>query len=132
MYTEIGRKLYFDKITGSIIVDTGERQGHVRETTIEEDFSIYKALHERVPETIGVSQLEYGQYTQDFMECNGYRVNPETLQIEFSYLDPNLPPEEQEPEYRKPLSEEVKELREETMGLQTAMAELTMMLSTPQ
>lgn len=117
---KIGRKVYFDKLTGNVIVDTGECQGYVRETTIEEDFQIYKALSERNPETVGMIQLEYGQYAQDFRECNGYRVNPETQQIEFSYPDPDdLEP--QEPIYQKPLSEEVADLKQ-------AIAELTMIL----
>lgn len=107
---QIGRRIYYEKTTGNIVFNTGERRNNVRETTIEEDFQFYQALKERVRETVGVIELEYGQYSQDFQECNGYRVNPETLELEFSYPDPNLPPEEQEPVYRKPLSEEVKDL----------------------
>ena len=120
---KIGRKIYYCKVTGDVIVDTGERAGNVRETTTEEDFQAYKALSERNPETVGMIQLEYGQYSQDFMECNGYRVNPETQQIEFSYPDPNdLEP--QEPIYQKPLSEEIADLKQ-------AIAELTMLIATP-
>lgn len=117
---KIGRKIYYDKTTGNVLVDTGERMGAVKETTIEEDFQIYKALSERNPKTVGMIQLEYGQYSQDFMECNGYRVNPETQQIEFSYPDPSQP-EPQEPIYQKPLSEEVADFKQ-------AIAELTMIL----
>jgi len=116
----IGRKVYYDILTGMVLVDTGEKFGHVRETTMAEDFKTYKALSERNPETIGMIQLEYGQYAQDFRECNGYRVNPVTQQIEFSYPDPNQP-EPQEPIYQKPLSEEVSDLKQ-------AIAELTLLL----
>jgi len=116
----IGRKIYYDKITGLVLADTGEKYGHVRDTTQEEDFQIYKSLSERNPETVGMIQLEYGQYAQDFRECNGYRVNPETQQIEFSYPDPD-DLELQEPIYQKPLSEEVADLKQ-------AIAELTMIL----
>ncbi len=120
---QVGRKIYFDKLTGAVIVDTGEMIGNVRETTQEEDFQTYKALAERVPETVGVIQLEYGQYRQDFAECNGYRVNIDTLALEFSYPDPNLPPDEQVIKYQKPLSEEVADLKQ-------AIAELSMMMVT--
>lgn len=84
---EIGRKIYYEKITGNVLLDTGERSGFVKETTQEEDFETYKVLTERVPETVGCLQLEYGQYTQDFAECSGYCVNPVTLEFEFTFPD---------------------------------------------
>jgi len=118
---QIGRKIYFDKTTGDRLVDTGERIGNVREMTQEEDFAAYVALSERVPETVGCLQLEYGQYAQDFAECNGYQVNPQTLQLEFSYPDPNIPTPE--PVYRKPLSTEVDELKAENEVLRQRVAQ---------
>lgn len=108
----IGRKIYWDKVTGNVIVDTGQRSGSVRETTQEEDFATYKELAERVPEMVGMIQLEYGQYEQDFAQASGYRVNPQTKQLEFSYPDPNAPDPEH-PAFQKPLSEQVRELQEE-------------------
>jgi hypothetical protein len=120
---QIGRRLYFDKTTGNILVDTGERTGSVYETTQEEDFQAYKILYERNPETVGAVQLEYGQYTQDFAACDSYRINPETLAVEFSYPDPSQP-KPQEPVYQRPLSEEVANLKQ-------AIAELTMLIATP-
>lgn len=122
MISQIGRKIYYDKSTGNVILDTGEMMGAVIETTIEQDFETYQALKERVRDTVGVIQLEYGQYAADFAECNGYRVNPETLELEFSYPDPNTT-EPQEPVYQKPLSEELKETKQ-------AIAELTLLLTT--
>lgn len=62
----IGRKLYFDKLTGNVLLDTGERSGSVRETTREEDFQIYNVLAERVSETVGVMQLTYGHEREKF------------------------------------------------------------------
>ncbi|MEK4606536.1 hypothetical protein [Geobacillus sp. FSL W8-1251] len=122
MNNRIGRKIYYDKATGNVILDTGEKMGAVIETTIDQDFETYQALKERVRDTVGVIQLEYGQYAQDFAECNGYRVNPETLELEFSYPDPNAT-EPQEPVYQKPLTEQLKET-------QQAVVELTLLLAT--
>ncbi|SCG82731.1 hypothetical protein DW1_1158 [Proteiniborus sp. DW1] len=121
---KIGKKIYYDKITGDIILTTSERIGNVRETTTEEDFQTYQALKERVPDTVGIIQLEYGQYSQDFIECNGYRVNLETMQLEFSYPDPNTPPEEQEIVYQNPLSEELKEAKLRITDLELIMADM--------
>jgi len=108
---QIGKKIYFEIGTGNVILITEECSGSVQETTVDEDFANYVVLAERVPETVGHIQLDYGQYAQDFAECNGYRVNPETLALEFSYPDPNTP--EPQPVYRKSLTEENEELREQ-------------------
>ena len=108
---QIGRRIYYDLSTGNLIIDTGERQGFVSNTTIEQDIQVFKALSERSRDTFDYLQLEYGQYPQDFAECNGYRVNPETKELEFSYPDPNEE-EPLEPVYQKSLSEEIEELRQ--------------------
>jgi hypothetical protein len=116
----IGRKIYYDKSTGNVILDTGEMMGAVIETTVDQDFETYQALKERVHDTVGVIQLEFGQYAQDFAQCNGYRVNPETLELEFSYPDPNEP--EAPPVYVEPLSKQLEETKQ-------AIAELTLLLA---
>lgn len=108
---QVGRRIYYEKSTGNVIIDTGERSGNVRETTVEEDFTSYVALTERVRDSVDYIQLEYGQFAQDFTECNGYRVNPETRTMEFSYPDPSAPVEP--PVYQRPLTEECAELREQ-------------------
>ncbi|MFD3261847.1 hypothetical protein ACE3MQ_24925 [Paenibacillus lentus] len=113
---QIGKRIYFEKITGNVILDIGERTGHVYETTQEEDFANYKTLAERVPETVGMIQLEYGEYAQDFSQCNGFRVNPGTLQLEFSYPDPS-DPEPEEPIYQPSLSEQVLSLESDLGNL---------------
>ncbi len=105
---QIGRKLYYELSTGNIIVDTGERAGGVVETTLEQDFSSYVALSERNPDTVGCLQFEYGQYAEDFAQCNGYRIDPVSQQVLFSYPDPNEP--EQPTVYRPPLTEQVEQL----------------------
>lgn len=106
---KIGRKVFYDLITGSVITDTGERQGNVSQTTIAEDVSMFTALSERNRETFDVLELPYGAYQQDFSECSGYRVNVETKMLEFSYPDPNAKAEE--PVFQKPLSLKVSELQ---------------------
>lgn len=105
---EIGRKIFYEKETGNIIIDTGERQGAVVPNTVEQDIQSYRVLSERNRETFDYIELDYGQFSQDFSESNGYRINLETGELEFSYPDPNetIAP----PIFRKPLSEEVKEL----------------------
>lgn len=124
---QFGRRIYFEKINGNIILITDERQGLVIPRTIEQDIQAYKALSERNRDTFDYIELEYGQYAQDFAESNGYRVNPETKELEFSYPDPNEE-EPQEPVYQAPLSEEVKELKARQDSTEDALLTLLMII----
>lgn len=105
----IGRRIFYDTMTGNVLVNTGERTGFVIETSVEQDIEAY-LLSELNREKFDFIELKYGQYAQDFAECDGYRVNPETRQVEFSYPDPNKPEVEQP--YQIPLSEQVAELQQ--------------------
>lgn len=118
---KIGRRVYFDKITGSIIIDTGDRQGSVLPTTVGQDILTYSALSERNRDTYDFIEFPFGAFAQDFAESDGYLVNPVTKELEFSYPDPNEP--EAPPIYQKPLSVEVEELKQERAVTQMALAE---------
>lgn len=83
-----------------------------------------RPLKDRVPNTVGVLQLEYGQHAQDFMSANGYRVDVSSEQpsLLFSYPDPEQP--EQPPAYRPPLSDEVAALKVENAQLKAELNQL--------
>lgn len=100
----IGRRIYWDKATGNIIKDTGERSGEVVQTTVEQDFASYAVLTERVPATVGVMDLAFGQYSSDFKPGVGYRVDPNTGKLLFA--KPQTGPQV-EPVFEQPLSEQV-------------------------
>ncbi|WII36365.1 hypothetical protein [Paenibacillus thiaminolyticus] len=119
----IGKRIYFDNVTGDVVYETSERSGNVVETTVEYDISMSKALTERNRESFDYIQLEYRQYAEDFDACNGYLINPESKQLEFSYPDPDGP-EPQPSGYRPPLSEKVLNLEKENTGLKLGLAEL--------
>jgi len=121
---QIGRRIYYDKQTGNVITDTGERQGLVVPTTVEQDIMAYSALSERNQNSFVYIELGYGQFAQDFIECDGYRVNPETKEIEFSYPDPNSPGEPQP--YQPPLSVEVEATKARITDLELTIAEMMM------
>lgn len=107
---EIGMKIYYDKETGNVILNTGEATGNVVETTVEQDFKSYIVLAERVPETVGVIQLEYGQLFDDFRNGSLVRVDPETKELLFMYPDPVNPGELPPP--RLPLYAEIDSLKD--------------------
>lgn len=116
------RRLYFDKQTGNVILNYSFNSGSYAIPTIEQDFASYIDLNNKNIETVGYKDFHNGEYEQDFMQCNGCRVNPETLQMEFSYPDPNEPT--QETIYQKPFSEKIKELEARQTDTEIALANL--------
>ncbi|MEK4052649.1 hypothetical protein MHB84_03275 [Paenibacillus sp. FSL F4-0087] len=124
---EIGARIYYDKGTGNVIQEVSERSGIVIETTPEQDFVVYAALAERVPETVGMIQFEYKEHEQD-REAGGRitRIDLETREPLFTYpesVDSETP---QEP--RPALSKQVEQLAEESNANQLALMELHMMV----
>jgi hypothetical protein len=75
---QIGRKIYYDVSTGTVLCDTGERQGAVVETTQSDDFSVYPQLTEVDPATIGVIQMAYGERADEFANMVSMSVDPAT------------------------------------------------------
>ena len=67
---------------------------------------MYETLSIRNPETVGVIQLEYGQYSSDFQTCNSVRVDLDTGGLLFNY-----------PVFEQPLSVAVNTLRAENTEL---------------
>jgi hypothetical protein len=121
MDIKVGRKLYYDLTTGEVIVDTGEREGAVKRTSIEEDIMTYKLLLERNRASFDVIELEFGEYIKDFRDSDSVRVNLETNSLEFSYFDPSNP--EEEIVYTRPLSVRMEEVENNTLTTMIAVTE---------
>ncbi|MFB0832845.1 hypothetical protein ACEU2D_25085 [Brevibacillus laterosporus] len=109
----IGRKIYFDKLTGNALLDTGERYGFVLETTREQDFESYAILKERVSETVGCIQLEYGQFADNFSRGYTYHIDTETNEIAWNLT----PPQVEEREREKTVQEKMESLEKENADL---------------
>lgn len=105
---EVGRMIFYDNKTGQVLVTAPSQRGPKVHESPDELIPIYPVLRERDRESYGVKVLEYGQLDQDFATADDWRVDPDTLELEFFYRDPNDPETPQDP--RKPLSEEVDEL----------------------
>lgn len=115
---QIGRRVYYDKSTGNVLVNTGEKNGDVTSTTVAQDFQTYTALSGLVPSNVGMMELPYGHLVQDFMTCVGLRVNLSTLDLEFSYDEDTA---STTPVYQKPLSEQVNELKSQNAQIILAL-----------
>lgn len=118
----VGKMIFYDKVTGERIIDTGEWSNVNIKKTVDQQIATYTELSERNRDTFDVLELDFGAYSQDFAECNGYRVNVETKTLEFSYPDPNEPNIEQP--YQAPLSEKVKQLELAQSVTDTTLLEL--------
>ncbi len=78
---EIGRRIYYDKITWEILIDTGERAGDVVETTPEQDFASYPQLQGRGLADTGYIELAYGERREEFMNMGSLEVDPTTQEL---------------------------------------------------
>lgn len=117
------RYIFYDVLSGDILVHEARNRLSIM-PSVERAIEIYPKLRERSNDSYDVLILNYDDYAQDFAESNGYRVNSETKELEFSYPDPNEP--EAEPVYQKPLSEEVNELKARQDATQQALDFLIM------
>ena len=118
------RRIYYDILSGNKLAEVAFN-GFFTPTSISDDIDSITLLSERNKETFDVIELGYGQYAQDFAESNGYRVNPETKTLEFSYPDPNES-EPIEPVYIAPLSEQVEELKVRQDATENALLDMLM------
>lgn len=82
---KIGRRIYYDKINGNPLVNTGERmgfnEGDVIETTLEEDFISHPSLHGRSLINTGFIELEYGERYSEFINLGSYHVDIATSKL---------------------------------------------------
>lgn len=102
---QIGRKIYYEQQTGDVVLVVPEKFSGIQ-TTKEQDFAMYEALSIRNPESVGVIELEYGQFNSDFQICSAVRVDVETGNLLFNY-----------PIFEQPLSVQVDALRTENTEL---------------
>lgn len=110
----IGRKLYYELDTGDVILVVPEKHSaNAKNTTKEQDFQMYEVLQARNPETVGLIQLEYGQYQAEFQSARSVKVDIETGEILFEY-----------PHFEPPLITQVENLKTENQLLQAENEQL--------
>lgn len=92
-YKYIGKRIYYLKVDGRVILDTGEAEGWVNLTTSEDDWRIYSELQKYNKTEVDFIELQFGEFKTEFAECTSYRVNVETKTLEFDYTPIPEPPE---------------------------------------
>ena len=128
MIKQIGTKIYYCLLTGSVIKIIGDMQGYVKETTFNEDIELYTELKERDKDSIGLLTFEYGEYPKLSKNTTGVMVDLETKELIFSYEE--LPQEPIELTEIEIMQNEIKALREELTEIQTSIASLTSLIAT--
>lgn len=94
-YKYLGKRIYYLKVDGRVILDTGEAEGWVNLTTTEDDWRIYSDLQKYNKSEVDFIELQFGEFKTEFAECTSYRVNVETKVLEFDYTP--VPPSPEVP-----------------------------------
>ncbi|MFX3636273.1 MAG: hypothetical protein ACE3L7_29805 [Candidatus Pristimantibacillus sp.] len=121
---QFGKRIYYEKATGNVLVTTNDMQGDgVIRPTVEQDKLLYAAFKALNEEAYDYIELEYGQYAQDFADCDGFLVDLTGEQkLLFSYPNPSTPEVPQI--YQQPLSEQVASLQANNLTLMEVVADL--------
>lgn len=133
MIRQIGTRIYYLKSNGNIVLEIGDMQGFIKETTIEEDFLNYAKLKEYNKEQVGVIQLKYGELDKLLRDnkANRYKVDvsTEAHRLVFEYVDiptgnPTELPKTETELLKEELADTKKELDQTKLELSTAITEL--------
>ena len=92
-YKYLGKRIYYLKVDGRVILDTGEAEGWVNPTTPEQDWEIYTDLSKYNKTEVDYIELQFGEFKTEFSECTSYRVNVQTKTLEFDYTPVPEPPD---------------------------------------
>lgn len=110
----IGKKIYYEKSTGNVILTIPENPNrNAVPTTKEQDFQIYPILSARNPDSVDFIQLEYGQYQAEFQSASSWSVDVETKEILFEF-----------PKRVPPLTDEIELLKQENILLKVEKEEM--------
>lgn len=85
MIIQIGTKIYYCNKTGDILAIIGDCEGHVLETTFEQDLKAYKQLQQVEIQDISVLKFEFGEYFKLSKDATSVKIDIETRELIFSY-----------------------------------------------
>jgi len=122
----IGKKIYYETLTGDVILVVPEKHHpDAVNTTKEQDFQMYNVLQARNPELVDVIQLEYGEMQGDFEKANSVKVDLETGELLFDF--PVL--EKSHSTAINELKQDNESLMQDNEDLKQSIAELTTIIA---
>jgi hypothetical protein len=86
---QVGRRIFFDKITGDVILVKEEIQNAESIPSVEQDMNFFIVLRERNSDSYDYIDLDFGAYAQEFSDQKEFHVDPKTKVIEFSHFNQN-------------------------------------------
>lgn len=98
-YKYLGKRIYFLKENGTVILEVGEMEGWVIEPekdfdkALEEAYKYYAELSKYNKEVVDFIDLEYGEYKTEFAEMTSYKIDIATRKPIFEYGEKPNPPE---------------------------------------
>lgn len=98
-YKYLGKRIYFLKENGTVILEVGEMEGWVIEPekdfdkALEEAYKYYAELSKYNKEVLDFIDLEYGEYKTEFAEMTSYKIDVATRKPVFEYGEKPNPPE---------------------------------------
>lgn len=98
-YVYVGKRIFFLKENGTVILEVGEMEGWVIEPekdfdkALEEAYKYYAELSKYNKEVIDFIDLEYGEYKTEFAECTSFKIDVATKRPIFEYGEKPNPPE---------------------------------------
>ncbi len=115
-YIYVGRRIFFLKEIGVVILEIGEMEGGVieppkeREKALEQAYKYYPELNKYNKEEVDFIDLEFGEYETEFAEKTSYKIDITTRKPIFDYTPipdtPDVP--------RKPSIHERMDVQENT------------------
>ena len=98
-YKYIGKRIFFLKNNGTVILEVGEMEGWVVEPekdfnkALEEAYKYYAELSKYNKEVVDFIDLEYGEYKTEFAEMTSYKIDIATRKPIFEYGEKPNPQE---------------------------------------
>lgn len=78
----VGRRLYFDRVTGELIVDVGERSGDVLPHDVNRDFALLPELKGKLLDDVVYTDLEFGDRKEEFTQMHKITLDVTTLSLQ--------------------------------------------------
>ncbi|MGL5713676.1 MAG: hypothetical protein ACRCXT_24050 [Paraclostridium sp.] len=104
-------KIYYCNTTGKILCVIANIV-NVKETTFDEDYSLYTILNERDKDSIGLILLNNGEFERLSRDRNSIKINLDTFELEFENIE--VP---QEPTEIDKINEKIFNLEKENADL---------------
>lgn len=98
-YIYVGKRIFFLKDTGVVILKIDEMEGWVNEhekdfdKALEEAYKYYAELKKYNKEQVDFIDLKWGEYKTEFAECTSFKIDVATRKPVFEYGEKPNPPE---------------------------------------